>query len=91
MKDWKTKYDTHLINGDFDLATKIKDNNFKNRLFKYRCFDNENNWKDWIKGTIFVNSPSSFNDPYNCMINIASETRTEMIRKVYCSKNCHFF
>jgi len=78
-KEWKIKYGDYLLHGDLSSATIIKNENFNHRLFKFRCFDEKRYWVDWIKGTIFINSPKMFNDPFDCLINISPETRKQML------------
>lgn len=80
-EDWKSEYDTCLLNGDLNSATRIKNNNINRRFFKYRCFDEKRHWVDWIKETIFINSPKTFNDPFDCMINISPEATKQMLEE----------
>ncbi len=72
---WITEYENHLLSGNQEEAEKIK-NKYANRSFyKYRCFDNNKppHWEDWVKGTLYANSPMSFNDPFDCMLTTSSK------------------
>ncbi len=49
-----------------EKAKQIKEKGFPSKLYKYRYFDENDFWKDWVKGEVYLGCPSSFNDPFDC-------------------------
>ncbi|MDR2598848.1 MAG: DUF2971 domain-containing protein [Oscillospiraceae bacterium] len=80
--DWKIEYDKFILDGNSIQAKSIKENNINRSFFKYRCFDDNGYWLDWINGKVFLNSPSKFNDPFDCLISTTAETKLLILRDV---------
>ena len=76
---WKVKYDHHILNGNLAKATELKNGNINRSLFKYRCFDKNKDWVKWINGTIFVGSPSRFNDPFDCLLSVTADAKRKLL------------
>jgi hypothetical protein len=76
---WISEYEKCMISGEIDNAEKIKNEHIKKSFFKYRHFDAELHWIDWVKGDIYASSPKSFNDPFDCMLTLSSYENNKII------------
>lgn len=61
-----------------DLPTEER-NQSSNRvvpiLYKYRSFDNEGLWRDWINGEVIAQLPKMFNDPFDCILSFSEDAK----------------
>lgn len=78
-QNWKTGYTEHLLSGKIKQAGEIKNKHISRSFYKYRCFDANEHWIDWVKGILYINSPKHFNDPFDCLLTIAPETNKKML------------
>jgi hypothetical protein len=72
--NWRDEYEKHLLSEEIDQAVEIKNKHINRSFYKYRFFDEKEYWIDWVKGTLYANSPNAFNDPFDCMLTMSPET-----------------
>lgn len=82
--EWKKEYERCLLSNPVKLddAINIKKKHIPSRLYKYREFDTEKHWVDWVKGKIFTNAPLNFNDPFDCLLSYSRNTYNNFLKDV---------
>ncbi len=77
---WKDDFfqflrDSTLQNPQIDRAMALKHENLPKRIYKYRT-DNEHSRESLKSDTIWLASPDSYNDPYDCFLRFSSPAMT---------------
>jgi hypothetical protein len=61
-----------VANPKLEEAIAIKDRHLPTRIYKYRC-DNSNSRANLKNDTVWICSPQSYNDPYDCLFTVTEQ------------------
>lgn len=82
MDNWKENYDKAILDKNYKIAVELKDSHLPDSLYKYRAFDINGYWKDWVCGIITYSSPLTFNDPYDCLLSCSDDAFNTLYPKM---------
>lgn len=79
IESWKQEYEKLLFSADTDKVVIFKNQHIP-LLYKYRSFDENNYWVNWVNGNVLANAPTSFNDPFDCILTYKNEIFNSIVK-----------